>query len=193
MFAPLAGSEVTGVDDLEERVRRAALAAASSDRVLAPRQAARVEREERRGERRLAEMRIAGLRTLLRRLRRALKDRGDVGTGSFVRHRRYRIARLLPSTRRGWVVASLPAEVVLDGGGFGGVRRSCQLQLVLLTRGRLFAGHDGVLFERYRLGQAQHPWMSVSFPMQAWRDLEDRIPEHVGELVGRLQLTWERD
>ena len=193
MCAPLAGSEVTRVDDLEERVRRAALAASTSDQVFAPRQAARVEREERRGERRLAEMRLSALSKLLRRLRQALKDRGDVGTGSFVRHRRHRLSRLLPNTRRGWLVARLPAEVVVDGGRFGDSRRSCELQLVLLTRGQLYAANDGVLFERYRLGQNRHPEMSVSFPMQAWRDLEDRIPEHVGELVGRLQLTWERD
>jgi len=180
------------VDELENRVRRAALDAVSRDDALAPRDAARVERERRRQEKVDAAQRVEGLRAIVRKLRTALRDRGDVGTGSFRRFRKRRWAQLVTRSPRGWVVGSLPAEVVLKG-EFAGALRRCDLQLVLGTDGKIYAAADGMIYERFRIGQSYHPEMPVTFPMQAWRDLEDRIPEFVGDLVGRLQLTWQID
>ncbi len=178
------------MDELEDRVRRAALEAVSGGAALPRRDAAREERADRRRERQEHARRAAALRSIIRKLRAALKDRGDIGTVSFRRQRRHRLGQLLAGHGRGWVVAAMPAEVLLTG-EFAGARRSCELELVLLTDGRLHAAADGVVYDRYRPGQTYHPEMPVTFPMQAWRDLEDRIPETLGALVGRLQLTWQ--
>ena len=180
------------MDELEDRVRRAALEAMTGEAALAPRDAARVERTERREQKVATSERVASLRAIVRKLRAALKDRGDVGTASFVRRRKHRATELISRAARGWAVATLAAEVVLRG-EFAGARRSCELQLVLLTDGKVYAAKDGTLYDRFRLGQSYHPEMPVTFPLQAWRDLEDRIPEFAGELVGRLQLAWEVD
>jgi len=180
------------VDELENRVRRAALDAISRDAALAPRDAARVEREARRQEKAEAAQRIDSLKAIVRKFRTALRDRGDVGTVSFRRFRKRRWVQLVSRRPRGWVVASLPAEVVLKG-EFAGALRRCELQLILGTDGKLHVAADGTIYERFRIGQSYHPEMPVTFPMQTWRDLEDRVPEFVGNLVGRLQLTWQID
>ncbi|MDG2113032.1 MAG: hypothetical protein P8N02_10510 [Actinomycetota bacterium] len=180
------------MDELEDRVRRAALDAMSGSGALEPRDAAKRERAERRDAKAAEAHRVDSLRGIVRKLRAALKDRGDVGTISFRRHRKHRIAGVLSRSNRGWVVADLAAEVLLKG-EYAGALRSCELQLLLLTDGKVYAAADGTIYDRFRIGQTYHPEMPVTFPMQAWRDLEDRIPEFVGELVGRLQLTWQVD
>lgn len=180
------------MDELEDRVRRAALDAMSGTEALPPRDAARVERAARRDAKAAEAQRAESLRGIVRKLRTALKDRGDIGTVSFRRHHKYRVARLLSRGVRGWVVADLAAEVILKG-EFAGALRSCELELLLLTDGKVYAAADGTIYDRFRMGQTYHPEMPVTFPMQAWRDLEDRIPEYAGELIGRLQLTWQVD
>lgn len=190
---PVVESEDVAVDELEDRVRRAALDAASQpSTALSRREAARADRQARRDAKVDEHRRVTALRGIVRRVRAALRDRGDVGTTSFRRHRSGRISRWLPGGVRGWVLSSMAAEVVLKG-EFAGTLRSCELQLLLTTDGRVHVGADGVIYDRYRFGQTYHPEMPVSFPMQAWRDLEDQVPEFVGELVGRLQLTWQVD
>ena len=180
------------MDELEDRVRRAALDAQSAAGGLSPRAAARAERETRRLAKAQETARVDSLKAIVRKLRAALKDRNDVGTSSYRRHRDNRLAAAMSRRHRGWVVASLPAEVVLKG-EFAGALRSCELQLLLGTDGKVYAAADGTIYDRFRFGQTYHPEMPVTFPLQAWRDLEERVPEFVGALVGQLQLTWRVD
>ena len=96
-------NEGVTVDELEDRVRQAALDATSTvDPALSRREAARAERDARREAKHSEARRTASLKGIVRRLRAALKDRGDVGTAGFRRHRVSTVFRFLRFNLRGY-------------------------------------------------------------------------------------------
>ena len=182
------------VDAFVDRVERAAMEVGVSPPALSPRAAVRAERENMRRDRIADADRVRSLRQIIAGFRVAVSEAGDIGTQRYFKARRVgaarrTIRRLFQIHPRGWPVADLPAEIVLPGAYSGALRR-CRLELVLLTDSRLYAAVDGAIWDRYRLGQREHPELGASFPMQAWRDLEDTVPEHIGRLVGQYQLRW---
>ena len=182
------------VDALVDRVERAAVEVGVSPPALSPRAAVRAERENMSRDRIADADRLRSLRQIIGGFRAAVSEAGDIGTQKYFKARqvgatRRTIRRLFQLHPRGWSVADIPAEIVLPGAYPGAVRR-CRLELVLLTDSKLYAAVDGAIWDRYWLGQRKHPELGASFPMQAWRDLEDTVPEHIGHLVGQYHLRW---
>lgn len=183
------------MSDFDDRVRQAALETPATAELVAltPREAAKAEKDAAREAKAAEDARIASLQKVVARFRSELKVAGDPGTGSFTRGQvKGRLRGLAQRSPRGWVIGSLAGEVVVPG-QYGGLTRPCELQLILLTNGRVNAAADGAVWERYRFGQQTHPEMAVSFPMQAWRDLEETIPETIGHHIGHLKLDWRLD
>ncbi|MFT7648348.1 MAG: hypothetical protein ACI8Y4_003100 [Candidatus Poriferisodalaceae bacterium] len=183
--------------ELEQRVRDAAMETQFEVRALKPREAVKAEKADRRADQSLEDERCEILRSILASFRGALREFGDIGTSPYPRAKhngpiRKGLTSLFGLGARGWTVGRLDAEVVLPG-PYAGATRRLELTLVMLLDAKLYCGADGVIWDRYRFGQSNHPDMPVAFPPSAWRELEETVPEHVGQFVGVYQLDWQLD
>ena len=122
-------------------------------------------------------------------LRDVLREANDPGTRGFGRDRQFRKRRLRLGRRpRGWIVGQLAVPIAL---ATQIVETECQL--ILAVDGRMYAALDGVLGGQYQIGQDHPPQTGWLLAPQVWHAVEASIPETVGLLVGRLNLTWPLD
>ena len=186
--------------DLSKRVQRVAAATDERGAALSPRaaaraerqrasQAAQVERAARIEADRVETDRRCDLAKILDGFRSAADDACDVGTTGFARLKRFKQRRIRLGRRpRGWQVGALSVPIQFEDG----VRTSVA-QLVLCVDGRLYAGLDGTLGDRYQVGQTSPPITTWMLTPNIWRMVEDTIPDTVGRLVGALDLKWSAD
>ena len=186
--------------DLTRRVQEAAASTSSETTVLGPRAAARAEKaaraEQRRHDReahasarRTEADRRTQLAHILNTFRKVAKDSKDVGTVGYSRMKSFKKHRVRLGRRpRGWVVGagSVPVE-------FSDGVRHLEAQLILAVDGRLYAALDGIIGDRYQVGQDTPPTTPWMLTPQVWRLVEDTVPDTVGRLVGALDLTWPLD
>lgn len=121
-------------------------------------------------------------------LRDVLHDANDSGTRGFGRDRQFRKRLRLGRRPRGWIVGRLAVPIAL---ATHVVESECQL--ILAVDGRVYAALDGVIGDRYQIGQDNPPRTAWLLAPQVWRAVEASIPETVGLLVGRLDLPWPLD
>ena len=186
--------------DLTRRVQEAAATTSSEATVLGPRAAARAEKQARAEQRRVDRDTAAAARTaeadrrtqlahILNTFRKVAKDAKDVGTVGYGRMKTFKKYRVRLGRRpRGWIVGagSVPVEFA-DG------VRHLEAQLILAVDGRLYAGLDGIIGDRYQMGQEKPPTTPWMLTPQVWRLVEDTVPDTVGRLVGALDLAWPLD
>lgn len=188
------------MSDLSERLREASIHVVHEDEPLTRRAAARAERianaEAAKEARATAKQAIAAeaarryeLGHIVNTLRSVLRDAHDPGTRGFLRDRQFRKKWLrLGSRPRGWIVGrraipiQLPTHVV-----------DTECHLILGVDGRLYAALDGIIGDRYAIGQGHPPKTTWVLGADVWHAVEASIPETVGGLVGRLDLTWPLD
>lgn len=188
------------MSDLNERLREAAIHVQHEDEPLSPREAARQERianaqaarQAREARREAIQAEVARryeLGHIVNTLRRVLRAAGDPGTRGFLRDRQFRKRWFRLGARpRGWIVGrmalpiQLPTHVV-----------DTECHLVLCVDGRLYAALDGIIGDRYEIGQSTPPRTTWVLGTDVWYAVEATVPETVGALVGRLDLTWPLD
>lgn len=186
--------------ELNQRVREASIHVAHDAAPLTPRAAARQERiasttahKRTKTATRLAIQAESARRYefghLINTLRSVLNDAGDPGTRGFLRDRQFRKHWLRLGKRpRGWIVGrmaipiQLPTHIV-----------DTECHLILCVDGRLFAALDGIIGGRYLIGQTKPPRTTWVLAPDLWHAVEATIPETIGSLVGRLDLTWSFD
>ncbi len=183
--------------DLSRRVQEVAEATAERDIAVSPRagakaerrraiETARLDRIQRRGIDRAETSRRTELAKILNGFRGIADDAGDVGTIGFKRLKRFKDRRIRLGRRpRGWIVGHV--EVPIQ---FPDIVRHVTAQLVLCVDGRLYAGLDGALGDRYQIGQTSSPITTWMLTPAIWRMVEDTMPDVVGHLVGALDLEW---
>lgn len=186
--------------DLTRRVQQAAAEADSHGAVLPPRAAAKAERTARADRRRLdrdnhrTAVRIetdrrTQLAHIMNTFRKVAKDAQDVGTIGFSRLKTFKKYRARLGRRpRGWIVGAGAVPVEFAEGV-----RELEAQLILAVDGRLYAAIDGVIGDRYQVGQTTSPTTPWMLTVEIWRLVEDTVPDTVGRLVGSLDLAWPLD
>jgi hypothetical protein len=185
------------VSDLSERLHEASIRVEQHDPSLTKREAARQERvlntdaarlqrHHTREAIRAETARRYELGYIVNTFRSVLKDAKDPGSRGFVRDRQFRKRQFRLGRRpRGWIVGriaipiQLPTHVV-----------DTECHLVLCVDGRLYAALDGIMGGQYRIGQGEPPKTTWVLSPEVWHTVEATIPETVGAMIGRLNLTW---
>jgi len=188
------------VSDLSERLREASIHVEPHNQSFTKREAARQERVANADAARLSRhntreaiksetARRYELGHIVNTFRTVLKEAKDPGSRGFVRDRQFRKRPLRLGRRpRGWIVGrmaipiQLPTHVV-----------DTECHLVLCVDGRLYAALDGIIGGQYRIGQGDPPKTTWVLSPEVWHAVEATIPETVGAIIGRLNLTWPLD
>lgn len=183
--------------DLNDRLREASTEVERDQEPLRPRAAARQERIASGAAARQARVDASlALRTetnrryqlghMVNTLHELMRQSGDPGTRGFLRDRQFRKHRLRLGRRpRGWIVGRLTVPIQLPTHV-----AETECHLILAVDGRVYAALDGIIGDRYQIGQDHPPRTSWVLAPEVWHAVEASIPETIGLLVGRLDLNW---